>query len=375
MDFSLSEEQQLIKDSVDRFVREEYELESRRKYMATDDGFSRENWAKMAELGWMGVSLPEEFGGFDGGPVETMIIMESFGTGLVVEPFFPTVVLGGNFLTKGASDEMKTELLPKLAEGEMMMAFAYAESQSRYNLGDVETTAAKDGEGYVLNGHKAVVINAASADKIVVTARTGGSSRDQDGITVFLVDGDAAGLSRRDYPTVDGLQASELTFENVKVGAEAVLGDVDGGLPLVEEVADHGIAALCAEAVGCMSILLDTTNEYLKTRTQFGVPIGKFQVLQHRAVDMFMEVEQSRSMAYFATLKLDEDASERAKAASAAKVQIGKGGRYVGQQAVQLHGGMGMTDELNVGHYFKRLTMIEAMFGDQDHHLKKYASL
>jgi len=374
MDFSLSEEQQLIKDSVDRFVREEYELDSRRKYMAAEGGFSRENWAKMAELGWLGVSLPEEFGGFDGGPVETMIIMESFGNGLVVEPFFPTVVLGANFLKMGASKDVKTALLPKLAEGELMMAFAYAERQSRYNLGDVETTATKDGDGYVLNGAKAVVLNASTADKIVVTARTGGSSRDANGVTCFLVDGDAAGLSRRDYPTVDGLQASELTLENVTVGADAVLGEVDNGLSLAETVADHGIAALCAEAVGCMSVLLDVTNEYLKTRKQFGVPIGKFQVLQHRAVDMFMEVEQSRSMAYFATLKLEEDASERAKAASAAKVQIGKGGRYVGQQAVQLHGGMGMTDELNVGHFFKRLTMIEAMFGDQDHHLKKYAS-
>ena len=375
MDFSLSEEQQLIKDSVDRFVREEYELESRRKFVASEEGFSRDNWAKMAELGWLGVSLPEEFGGFDGGPVETMIIMESFGNGLIVEPYFPTVVLGANFLVAGGGDEVKRTLLPKVAEGELMMAFAYAERQSRYNLADVELKAEKDGEGWVLNGHKGVVLNAASAGKIVVTARTGGSSRDETGITVFLVDGDAAGLSRRDYPTVDGLQASELTFENVKVGAEAVLGEVDNGLPLVEQIADHAIAALCAEAVGCMSVLLDTTNEYLKTRKQFGVPIGKFQVLQHRAVDMFMEVEQSRSMAYYATLKLGEEAAERTKAASAAKVQIGKGGRYVGQQAVQLHGGMGMTDELNVGHYFKRLTMIETMFGDQDHHLKKYASL
>ncbi len=375
MDFSLSAEQQLIKDSVDRFVREEYELESRRKFIAAEDGFSRDNWAKMAELGWLGVSLPEEYGGFDGGPVETMIIMEAFGTGLVVEPYFPTVVLGANFLSAGAGDEVKRELLVKLTDGKLMMAFAYAERQSRYNLADVEFKAEKDGDGWVLNGHKGVVLNAASADKIVVSGRTAGASRDTDGITLFLVDGTADGLSRRDYPTVDGLRASELTFEAVKVGGDAVLGEVDGGLALIEQVADHGIAALAAEAVGCMSVLLETTNEYLKTRKQFGVPIGKFQVLQHRAVDMFMEVEQSRSMAYFVTLKLDEDPVERAKAASAAKIQIGKGGRYVGQQAVQLHGGMGMTDELNVGHYFKRLTMIEAMFGDQDHHLRKYASL
>ena len=376
MDFTLSEEQQLIKDSVERFVRQEYQLEQRRKLVASDDGFSLDHWAKMAELGWLGICLPEEYGGFDGGPVEIMILMDAFGSGLVVEPFIPTVVLGANFLKLAGSAAQKGEYLPKIADGSLMMAFAYAERQSRYNLADVEVTAEKSGEGYVLNGHKGVVLNAASAGKIVVTARTAGASRDEAGITVFLVDNDADGLSRRDYPTIDGLRASELNMENVAVGADAVLGPVDGGLALVEQVVEHAIAALCAEAVGCMQVLQDTTNEYLKTRKQFGVPIGKFQVLQHRMVDMFMEVEQSRSMSYYATLKLDEeDAIERAKAASAAKVQICKGGRFVGQQSVQLHGGMGMTDELNVGHYFKRLTMIGTMFGDQDHHLKRYAAL
>ena len=376
MDFSLSEEQQLLKDSVDRFVREEYPLEARRKLVAGDDGFSRGNWKMMAELGWLGVAFPEEAGGIDGGPVETMVIMEGIGSGLVVEPYLPTVVLGGNFLLEAGSKEQKDELLPKISGGECMMAFAYAERQSRFDLNDVEFKAEKNGDGYALSGHKGVVLNAASADKIIVTARTSGGSRDDGGITVFIVDGTADGLSRRDYPTVDGLRASELTFDNVQVGADAVLGEVDNGLPLVEKIVGHGIAALAAESVGCMKVLHETTNEYLKTRKQFGSPLSKFQVLQHRMVDMFMEYEQARSMCYMVTLKVeDPDPVERAKAVSAAKVQIGKSGRFVGQQSVQLHGGMGMTDELNVGHYFKRLTMIDTMFGNKDYHLRRFANL
>jgi len=376
MDFSLSEEQQLLKDSVDRFVRESYELEQRRKLVASDDGFSRDNWKMMAELGWLGASLPEDFGGIGGGPVETMVIMEGIGTGLVVEPFLSSVVLGGNFLLEAGSDAQKNELLPQLAGGELMMAFAFAERQSRFDLQDVELKAAKSGDGYTLNGHKGVVLQAASADKIIVTARTAGGSRDEKGVTLFIVDGNAKGLGRRDYPTVDGLRASELTFDNVSVGANAVLGDVDNAMPVVEMVVGKGIAALCAEAVGCMKVLHDTTNEYLKTRKQFGAPLSKFQVLQHRMVDMFMEYEQARSMCYMVTLKCEEaDPVERAKAVSAAKVQIGKSGRFVGQQSVQLHGGMGMTDELNVGHYFKRLTMIDTMFGNKDYHLRRFARL
>jgi alkylation response protein AidB-like acyl-CoA dehydrogenase len=274
-----------------------------------------------------------------------MLIMEAIGRGLVLEPYFASVVLGGNFLLSGGSEAQKRELLPKLAEGALMLAFGYTERQSRYDLHDVAFAAKKDGGGYVLSGHKGVVLNAASADKIVVSART-----------------------------VDGLRASELHFDNVKVGADAVIGDVDNGLPLIEKIADHAIAALAAEAVGCMSVLVDVTNEYLKTRKQFGVPLSKFQVLQHRMVDCFMETEQARSMAYMVTLKLEGTTeAERRKAAAGAKVQIGKGGRFVGQQSVQLHGGMGMTDELSVGHYFKRLTMINTMFGDADYHLKRFA--
>lgn len=374
MDFSLNEEQQLLKDSVDRFIREEYELSKRRALVATNEGFSQENWTKMAELGWLAASLPEEYGGYGGGPVETMVVMESFGRGLVVEPYFATVVLGGNFLLHGAEETLKQDLLPKLAEGQLKMAFAYAEKQARYDLHDVEFKAQKDGDGYVLNGEKGVVFHAAAADKVVVSARTSGGSRDEKGITVFLVDSGADGLSRRDYPTVDGLRASELSFDNVR--AEAVLGEVDNGLPLVERVVQHGIAAIAAEAVGCMNVLLDTTNEYLKTRQQFGQPIGKFQVLQHRMADMFIKCEEARSMCYLVTMRLDDPDDEvRAKTSSAAKVQIGESARFVGQQSVQLHGGMGMTDELSVGHYFKRLTMIDTMFGDHSYHLKRYSNM
>ncbi len=376
MDFSLSEEQQLLKDSVDRFVREAYEFDKRRALAQSADGFSRDNWKQMAELGWLAVSLPEEFGGIGGGPVETMIIMEALGGGLVLEPYLASVVMGGGALMLGGRDEQKREWLPKLAEGQCMLALAYAEPQSRYDLHDVALTATKNGGGYVLNGQKGVVLHGGCADMLVVSARTSGERRDKAGITLFLVDAMAGGITRRDYPTVDGLRAAEIAFDNVAVGDDAVIGPVDEGLTLLETVADHATAALCAEAVGCMKVLHDDTNEYLKTRKQFGQPLSKFQVLQHRMVDMFMEYEQSRSMAYMATLNLeDEDANARKKSVSAAKVQIGNSGRFIGQESVQLHGGMGMTDELRVGHYFKRLTMIDIMFGNKDHHLRRYMAL
>jgi pimeloyl-CoA dehydrogenase small subunit len=374
MDFALSEEQQLLKDSVERFVREEYEFEKRRKLAKSDEGFSRGNWKKMAELGWLGAGLPEEFGGIGGDAVERMIVMEQIGRGLVLEPYFATVVLGAGLLLDAASPEQKQALLPKLVAGELMLAFAHAERQAHFDLEDVATTAEKSGQGWRLTGEKSVVLHAAAADKLIVSARTSGGRRERDGVSLFLVDKAAKGLLRRDYPTVDGLRASELALDGVN--AEAALGEVGKGLPVVERVVEQAVAALCAEAVGAMQVLHDVTNEYLKTRVQFGRPIGQFQVLQHRMVDIFMEVEQSRSMMLLATLKLaDEDARERARAASAAKVQIGRSGRFVGQQAVQLHGGMGMTDELNVGHYFKRLTMIDMSFGNVDWHLKRFAAL
>jgi alkylation response protein AidB-like acyl-CoA dehydrogenase len=301
--------------------------------------------------------------------------MEEFGKALVVEPFVPTVVVGAGMIARDGSKELKEEVLPKIAGGESTLAFAFAEPKSRFNLADISTTAKKQGSSYVLNGHKAVVIGAPWADTLIVTARTAGNQRDDNGVTVFLVDKKTKGVATRDYPTVDGLRASEVTLENVEVSASRIIGQADNGLALVERAADEAIAAHCAEATGAMKVLVDTTVEYSKTRKQFGVPIGKFQALQHRMVDMFTSYQQSVSMTLMVTLHLNEDAAARKKAASAAKVQIGRAGRYVGQEAVQIHGGIGMTDELNVGHYFKRVTMIDTLFGNVDHHLKRYASL
>jgi alkylation response protein AidB-like acyl-CoA dehydrogenase len=333
------------------------------------------HWKQFAELGLLAAPFAEDYGGLGGGPFDVQIIMEEFGKALVVEPYVPTVVIGGGFLRHAGTEAQKSEWLSKIAAGETIIAFAFAEPKGRYNLADLTTTAKKQGGGYVLNGQKAVVIGAPWADTLVVTARTAGGQRDRDGISVFIVDKKSKGVSVRDYPTVDSLRASEVTFENVEVPASALIGTADAGLPLVERVVDEAIAAICAEATGCMKVLVDTTVEYSKTRKQFGVPIGKFQVLQHRMVDMFVNYEQSVSITLMVTLKLGESEAERAKAASAAKVTIGKAGRYVGQQSVQVHGGIGMTDELNVGHYFKRLTMIDTLFGSTDHHLKRYAAL
>jgi pimeloyl-CoA dehydrogenase small subunit len=375
MDFSFSEEQTLLRNSVSKFLGDNYTFETFKKISRTEPGWSKQNWKTFAELGLLAAPLPEAYGGLGGSPVDTMIIMEEFGRALVVEPFAQTVVVGGNFLVNGGSDAQKEEWLPKIAGGETVIAFAFAEPQGRFNYADLTTTAKKQGSSYVLSGQKAVVLGAPWADQLIVTARTAGGQRDEKGVSVFLVDKKAKGVVTRDYQTVDGLRASEVTFENVEVPASALIGKVDQGLALIEQVTDTAIAAHAAEAVGAMKVLLDTTVEYSKTRKQFGVPIGKFQVLQHRMVDMFMNAEQSSSITYMVTLKLGEGEVERKKAASAAKVQIGKAGRFVGQQAVQIHGGMGMTDELNVGHYFKRLTMLDTLYGNVDHHLKRYAAL
>ncbi|MBS0469606.1 MAG: acyl-CoA dehydrogenase family protein [Proteobacteria bacterium] len=372
MDFSYTEEQTLLRNSVSKYLADNYKFEQWRKFTRSDLGRDAAHWKQFAELGLLAAPIAEEHGGLGGGAVESLIIMEEFGKALVVEPYVPTVVVGGGFFKHGGTDAQKSEWLGKIAAGETMLAFAFAEPKGRYNLADLSTTAKKSGSGYVINGQKAVVIGAPWADHFIVTARTAGGQRDEKGVSVFLVAKNAKGVSVRDYPTVDSLRASEVTFENAE---GTLIGTADNGLPLIEQVVDEAIAASCAEATGCMKVLVDTTVEYSKTRKQFGVPIGKFQALQHRMVDMFVHYEQGVSITLMVTLKLAEEAAERAKAASAAKVTIGKGGRFVGQQAVQIHGGIGMTDELNVGHYFKRLTMLDTLFGSTDHHLKRYASL
>jgi pimeloyl-CoA dehydrogenase small subunit len=372
MDFDLSEEQRLLKESVDGLLTSSYDFDQRRKYRAEKGGWSKAVWNKLAEQGLLGLPFSEDDGGFGAGAVETMIVMEALGKALVVEPYLPTVILGGGFLRRGGSAAQKEAYLASVIDGSKTLAFAQLEKNSRYDLGDVTTTAKKKGDGWVIDGEKFVVLNGENADTLIVTARTSGGQRDSSGVGVFLVPAKAKGVAIKGYPTQDGLHAADITLTGVEVGADAAIGDPAGALPLIEAVVDDARIALCAEAVGLMDESLKATVEYLKTRTQFGVPIGSFQVLQHRAADMFVAVEQARSMAMFATMASDfDDARERANAVSAAKVQIGKSLKFVGEQSIQLHGGIGMTMEAKIGHYFKRLTMIESTFGDSDYHLRR----
>jgi pimeloyl-CoA dehydrogenase small subunit len=376
MDFELSEEQRLLKDSVERLTTQRYDFEARKKYMAEPEGWSRALWKQYADLGLTALPFAEEHGGIGGGPVETMIVMETFGRSLALEPFFASIILGGSLVRLGGSDAVKADVLPQVAAGETLLAFAHIERQARYDLADVMATAKKDGAGYILDGAKSLVLHGDAADRIVVSARVSGGQRDKAGIGLFLVDAKAEGVTRRGYPTMDGLRAAEVTLQNVKVGADAVIGEPSNAFPLIEQVSHIAIAALAAEAVGAMSAMNEITVDYLKQRKQFGVPIGNFQVLQHRAGEMLIALEQARSMAMLATMMAaEENADERRKAISAAKVQIGRSAKFIGQQAVQLHGGIGMTMEYKVGHYFKRVTMIDTMFGDADYHLGALARM
>jgi pimeloyl-CoA dehydrogenase small subunit len=372
MDFDFTEEQRLLKESVDRFIGDRYDFEQRKIFAKNDSGYSQENWKQFAELGLLAIPFAEEHGGFGGGAIETMIVMEAFGRGLVLEPYFSTIVLGGGLLRHAGNDAQKSELIPKIASGDLRLAFAHGERQARYDLADVETRAKKRDSDYVLDGEKSLVLSGDSAETLIVSARVSGEPRERNGIGLFLVDANANGVSRRGYPTQDGLRAAEISFSGVEVPAERVLSD--DALPIIERVVDEAIAALAAEAVGAMAEMHALTVDYLKTRKQFGVTIGSFQALQHRAVDMFVALEQARSMAMFATMMAGDDNAEvRSNAMSAAKVQIGRSAKIVGQGAIQLHGGVGMTMELKVGHYFKRATMIDVVFGDADYHLARLA--
>lgn len=372
MDFDLSDDQRMLKDSVDRLIADKYSFEQRKKYMAEPDGWSRELWAQYAELGLLGVSFPEAHGGFGGGPVENMIVAEAFGKGLVLEPYFATIVLGGGLIQAAGNDAQKAAMLPEIAAGTRLVAFAQVERASRYNLADVQVTATKTAEGWVLNGEKSVVLHGDCADTLLVTARTAGGRTDRNGIGLFVVPATAAGVTRHGYKTQDGCRAAEISFANVL--ASDVLGDPAGALPAIEQVIDQAIAVLCSEAVGLMSEMHAITVDYMKQRKQFGVSISQFQALQHRSVDMFVAVEQSRSMSLFGTvMSADPDPKARGRAVSATKVQIGKAGKLVGEEAVQLHGGIAMTMEYKVGHYFKRMTMIEQLFGNTETHLAKVA--
>ena len=372
MDFDLSEEQRLLKESVDGLLGSSYDFDARKKYMTEKGGWSKSAWNKLAEQGLLGLPFAEDDGGFGAGAVETMIVMEALGKALVLEPYLATVVISGGFLRRGGSAAQKAAHIPSIIDGTKTFGFAQLEKNSRYDLNDVATSAKKKGAGWIIDGEKFVVLNGERADMLIVTARTKGGQRDRSGVGVFLVAANASGVRIKGYPTQDGLHAADITFTGVEVGPDAAIGDPENGLPLIERVVDDARTAMCAEAVGAMDESLKTTVEYLKTRKQFGVPIGSFQVLQHRAADMFVAVEQARSMAMFATMASDiDEPKERATAVSAAKVQIGKSLKFVGEQAIQLHGGIGMTMEAKIGHYFKRLTMIENTFGDTDYHLRR----
>ena len=324
MDFSFSEEQTLLRNTIQSFIQDNYDFDKRREIIQSEEGMSKDNWKQLAELGLLGVPFSENDGGLEFGSVETMIVAEEFGKGLVVEPYIQTVVTCGGFLRR-ASEAQRQEYLPSLISGDEIWAFAYAEPQGRFNLADIKVSASNNGDEYTLNGDKCVVSAAPWAQKLIVSARTSGDQSDKEGISLFIVDKATDGVSTRDYKTVDGSMASEVSFENVKLNSSSLIGEEGKAYPLIELVADETIAALCAEAIGAMSVLNDTTVEYCKTRKQFGQPIGKFQVLQHRMVDMFMQYEQSVSMTYMVNLKLEEEDVERSKAASGAKVQICNG--------------------------------------------------
>jgi pimeloyl-CoA dehydrogenase small subunit len=372
MDFDLTDEQRMLSDSVRRLVSDAYDdFEHRKTYRAEPRGWSETNWSKFAEMGLLGLPFAEADGGFGGGPLETMIVLENFGRGLVVEPYLATVVLGGGLLRRAGSAAQREALIPGIAEGSLTLAFAHQERQARHDLFDVATTAKRDGAGYVLNGAKGVVLHGDSAGRLIVSARTAGNRRDRDGISLFLLDPATPGVTRRGYATQDGLRAAEVVLENVSVPADALLGPEGGALPLIEQVVDEAQAAICAEALGAMEVLRDLTVDYLKQRTQFGQPIGNFQALQHRAADMLVATEQARSMAMYAAMMVqDPDPAARHVALSAAKALVARLADQLGKEAVQLHGGIAVTDEYKAGHYFKRLSMLGGLFGDVDHHLR-----
>ncbi|MBQ61583.1 MAG: pimeloyl-CoA dehydrogenase small subunit [Gammaproteobacteria bacterium] len=374
MDLSYTEEQLLLRDSVQKFISDKYDISERNKITATEEGFSRENWQLFAELGWLALPFKEEDGGIGGTPVDTMILMEEFGKGLVVEPYLQTVIMVGTALSEAGSAEQKAEVIPSIIDGSLIATFAYAEESAYHDLNYIATSATRDGDSFLINGTKSVVSNAQSAEKILVTARTSGNIDDGDGITLFLVDANHEGISREDYPTVDGLRASEVTFTDIRVPATAVVGDIDGGAAIIEKIARRAILALSAESVGGMEILYTDTIEYTKERVQFDHPLSDFQVLKHRMTEMFMEYSLAKSLCMKAAMLDTQDSDEASRTIHALKYLVGKNGRFVSQNAVQLHGGMGMTEELRIAHYFKRLMVIDSQFGNTDHHLARFVA-
>jgi alkylation response protein AidB-like acyl-CoA dehydrogenase len=373
VDLSFTEVQTMLIDSVEKFIANDYDFERRQQYAASDIGYSQDVWQTFADLGWTAVPFKEEDGGFDGGPVEQMVMMRQFGRGLIVEPYLANIVLAGGVLRRVASDAQKAKWLQPIIAGELQATVAYTEPQSRYDLANIQTRATRDGDEWLISGTKGVVPNGGSAGLVIVPARTSGDSADAEGISLFAVGGMADGVTRRSYPTVDGHQAAEIDLTDVRVDNSAVLGDVDKGHEVLDEVVGEATLAVCAEAVGIMQILTDKTVEYAKNRQQFGVPIGSFQALQHRMVDMLTDCEQSYSLLLWACMANADGTDEARRAISAIKYQVGTAGKKVGQEAVQLHGGMGVSWDLDVAHYFKRLTAIGQIFGNADWHLDRLA--
>jgi alkylation response protein AidB-like acyl-CoA dehydrogenase len=376
MDFSYTEEQLALQDTLQRFIAREYDFETRRKLVSSGIGFSKAAWKQYADLGLLSVPFPEDYGGLGGNSIDIMLIMEMIGRGLLLEPYCTSVVLCGCLIRDAAPEAMRKAILPAIGEGKLQLAFACYEAAGRYDLAYVGAKALSDGRGgWRLTGRKSVVSDGPSADRFLVSARVSGNVNDRDGISLFLVDRNAAGITLSGYPTQCGRRAADVNFDNVAVGADALIGSAGNALDIIERAVDRGIAALCAEAVGIMVALNEATLNHLKTRKQFGVPIGKFQALQHRMADMFIATEQARSMAIIAAVNADsDDAPARRRAISGAKTYIGQSARLVSQQAVQLHGGMGLVDELIVSHYFKRLTMINISLGDADYHMARFSS-
>lgn len=375
MDFSYTEEQQMLQDSVQKFVSKSYDFDTRNKIIASKDGYSKENWQLFAELGWLTVPFKEEDGGFGGSAVDLIVITEEFGKAILVEPFTATAVLCGNLISALANTEQKAELLPKLMEGNLQLACAYAETGSRFNLANVKTTAKIEGDTATISGTKVAVLNGSNADKLLVVARESGGDNDREGISVYLVDADADGVSIHGYANIDGTKAAEITYDSVSAATR--LGEAGAALPALEVAVDRATIAVAAEAVGALDALLQKTVEYSKIRKQFGTAIGTFQALQHRMADMFIECQLARSIVIMAAMKLDSGESdiEKTKAVSAAKSRVGKAIKHVGQEAIQIHGGIGMTEELDVAHLFKRVTALDVMFGNTDYHTERFASL
>jgi alkylation response protein AidB-like acyl-CoA dehydrogenase len=375
MDIQLTEEQELLRSSIQRFLREQYDFDERRKVVATDEGWSRRHWKSFAELGLCAAPFQESSGGLGGGSLATMIVMQEFGRNLVVEPYFETVVLAGGLIEDAGSSAQREAFLPKIMEGEAIWAVAWAEGRSRYDFHNVSTTARRQGDKFILSGTKAAVVGAPWADKLIISARTSGERSDRLGVSLFVVDRHSPNLHLQGFKTIDGRRAAELTLMNVEVPASDLLGPEGRAVAALESCRDRAIAALCAEAVGAMSVLNSATLEYAKTRKQFGAALGTFQVLQHRMVDMFIAHQEALSLMQHLTLSLAANDAGLSRLASGAKTKIGYAAKFVAEQAVQLHGGMGMTDELNVGHYFKRISSINIQFGDPAFHLLRYAQL